>query len=455
MRTHYILAALFIYSGATLKLGAQIFSGSAKGKSTILYDGTALGFNITDPSLDFTLNNFRNETYRNKDQHLVWGISSSAASADGYSNFFNSGNVSANLTASGFIGWNWLTGKKQFTQEYDSIFQQMKLEAARVNAHIQAEDSALFAFAEKKIDAYKPARTRQAENTALKSDLKNFFNVVTLLTFTSAFRENLTAKHPADTVFLKSLETDLKRRLTESYARLRTAGTVTRKLYSELESRRAYWLNRYTIYLSPSYVSRSFKFYKLDTAKYSNSFTDKLFAGGGISAGFNWNIGTKWLLGTTAGYLRDDNSAELKSAEYTLKENYQNNSQQLVSEKKITAKKGDYHNALDLYPVNIDVIYFLPVPRNDSTVIAFNAYMHHMSSGMLKARPETTDLGIAIYFFSNRASKFLGGIYFEAPDIHNNIARNDPEATLKPLRKRLTFGITTKLTFSTLSSLLN
>jgi hypothetical protein len=36
--------------------------------------------------------------------------------------------------------------------------------------------------------------------------------------------------------------------------------------------------------------------------------------------------------------------------------------------------------------------------------------------------------------------------------MNNNIAKNDPEVDLKPLNKRLTFGLVAKFTFSSIFS---
>ncbi|MCC6371382.1 MAG: hypothetical protein IT236_10285 [Bacteroidia bacterium] len=443
---------------------AQIFSGSAKGQSSILYQGTTLGFNFTDPSIGFSLNNYSNEKYKRKNKHFLLGVNTSASASEGYANFFSGGDLNGEIKANAIIGRTWTKGENnkigyRIKSLNDLILEDVATASNDVRAALTAISAQLTTLYTTEINQKYPAANDQKKNQKILADLKNFVDNLTAKGFEEEYQTEVLDKNPADVEYLLELKDKLKTLFFDRYLESRSTVQNLTQAKNRLFESRGYWKHRFSIYVAPNYVSKAFKLYTLDNSNLANSFSSKTFAGGGVNLGLNWNIGTCLLVGINGGYLRDNNSDELTSKDYNLTNTYTvavtGGTQQLVSDKKITAKSGSYYHALDLYPLNADIVGFMKVPGNDSTIIAFNLYLHQMFSGMKTQRPQTTNIGLGIYFFSNKASKFLGGIYFEAPDIKNNIAKNDPEASIRPLYKRLTFGLTGKFAFSSLTSLFN
>ncbi|MEO8769964.1 MAG: hypothetical protein ABI402_07760 [Ferruginibacter sp.] len=149
-----------------------------------------------------------------------------------------------------------------------------------------------------------------------------------------------------------------------------------------------------------------------------------------------------------------DNFINLKSKEYTIRTTDISSNQSLVSEKKITGYGGKY-SKVETNQLNIDIV--ADYRLSDSSRILVNPYLRSSlfsrDTAFLK---NYTNVGLGLYFVGKK-SKFLGGLYLELPDINNNIEKAKPasEIDIRPPLKKLTFGIVTKFSISSLLSWAN
>jgi hypothetical protein len=183
------------------------------------------------------------------------------------------------------------------------------------------------------------------------------------------------------------------------------------------------------------------------------SFTDTLYKGGNIGVGFNLQAGSFWL-GVTYNYVNGDNFINLSGKEYTLKTTDTSANQTLIREKKQTAYSGKY-SKVETNELNIDLVKEFRM--NDSSRIITNFYtrssLYSRDTSFLK---NYTNIGVGFYFLGKK-SKFLGGLYVELPDINNNIekAKSDIERNIRPPLRKLTFGIVTKISLSSILGFAN
>ncbi len=438
---------------------AQVFTGSAKDKSSIIYQGTTLGLSITDPSINFSLNNFSNEKFRNKNKKFVWAANATAASNSGIANFFDGGSISSGINANAFVGYTWVKGqsnklihlKNKAQANYSALMKTYTNNTNKIESFLNEKADLMHEIADANISAYLP-KLKDADKKKRLSDAFNGFVNSFSVSHIDADINALLTQFPDDSAFVKATAVKISAVGLGAFADSKEMSRETDKLFTQIMELRGYWQRRYTIYLSGGYSTNGFKWFdKFDTTNFAKSFQDKIFRGYNGRIGVNVHFGSRWLVGGNVGYEVIDNFKALSSKDYTITTTQSNASgQQIKSEKKITAYSGEYFDQLKTYPLNADVILFIPV--NDSAVAALNLYLRQTFSDDKKKLPETTNIGLGVYFFNNIASKFLGGIYVEAPDMNNNIAKNDPEVDLKPLNKRLTFGLVAKFTFSSIFS---
>jgi hypothetical protein len=438
---------------------AQVFTGSAKDKSSVIYHGATLGISITDPSIGFSLNNFSNEKYKNKKKKVVWALNGTAASNSGIANFFNGGDISSGVNANAIVGYSWTCGKSnkltnlqdKAEVSYNDLLDSYKKHTNEIQTFLSGKVTLMHNTAEANLLTYLP-KEKNAEKRKKLSDALNKFIDGFSINHIQEDIKTMTDSYPDDATFLKETAEKIVSIGIGAYADVQEMGRKTDQLFTQIRELRGYWQNRFTVYGAGGYTTNGFKLFETpDTTNFSKSFQNKLFRGYSTRLGGNIQFGSRWLIGANFGYEMTDNFSTLSSKDYTITTIQSNSSgQQLKTEKKITAYSGDYFDELKTYPLNADAILFVHV--SDTAVAGLNLYLRQTYSESKKKLPETTNIGFGVYFFSNTASKFLGGIYVEAPDINNNIAKNVPDANLRPLNKRLTFGLVAKFTFSSIFS---
>ncbi len=451
-----ILCILFF--SCEIAANAQVFTGSAKDKSSIIYQGTTLGINITDPSINFSLNNLGNEKYKNRSRKFVWAVNSTASRNEGTANLLEGSTISSGIDVNACVGLSWIYGNAVKMQKLNESQNLLKtdFEVYITNTNIlqkqlEKTDTLLRQIKTAEITEYLPDIKDSQKRKMLNDSFDHFIDNITVSDANDGIKE-LIINNPEDSVFIKKAAIKITSVALRAYVNTNEYQSKNDQLWKKIMESRGYWRKRFTVYMSGGYSTSSFKWYNnLDNSNYINSFKDKLFSGYNIKIGANLNVGTRWLFGINGGYERVNNFSTLSSKDFTIRSTLTNaNGQELTSEKKVTAYSGSYYDDINTIPLNADIIYFFPV--SDTTTCAANLYLRHTYSENAEKLPQTTNIGIGIYLFKNNASKFLGGIYFEVPDIGNNIAKNDPDATLKPLNKRLIFGFVAKFTFASIFS---
>lgn len=192
----------------------------------------------------------------------------------------------------------------------------------------------------------------------------------------------------------------------------------------------------------------SFKQYvATDTVSLEKSFKDVNFNGGKVGIGVNGQY-SLFRFGITYAFNYTNNFKSLTETEYVVRNSaYIGTTSTITREKKITAYDGGYGNVL-INELNIDLIANFKLNPQSKNYLLLNPYSHSTHFSRTPSRlPSTWDLGIGVYSFKSDG-KFLGGLYFEIPDIHNTIERNKEvsKQDIKPILKRFTIGLTTKFT---------
>jgi hypothetical protein len=454
MKKRALILLVILLTG---KIQAQVLGSDASGNSTILYQGKTVGIDVLKTAINLSVNNYKGELAKDSAKWLVWGINSQAKADENIANIFDGGSLGSDFKLEGFVGRSFNYGfsrrYKNLNTEYDSV--QKLYDATKNLLYLSGKSSSeeLDSLVQKEINAF--AKRIKISDTDIKplSDtipviLHRSIDDLVFIKITSYAN---TLKDKEQRFFVRALAIKLSRSNDRNALAEADLRDKSEKLRVSMTNLRGYWAKRLTLYAMAGLNTSAFKYFStLDSSNFSNSFEDKFFTGGHAYVGANYNLGAQCLFGLNGGVNYDNNLISLKSKEYTLKTSNSNSTQTLTSEKKITAYSGDY-NVIYTYPVNADIIIFFNI--TDSAKMALNGYLRQSFSDHKKIVPNTTNFGLAVYFFKRSKSKFLGGMYVEAPDVRNNIAKMDAEAHLRQLNNRLTFGLIAKFTFSSLFSI--
>jgi hypothetical protein len=192
------------------------------------------------------------------------------------------------------------------------------------------------------------------------------------------------------------------------------------------------------------------RFTGIDSTDLSKSITDVGERGGQFGLGINYQWRNIWL-GFTFSRSESNNFTLLKKKEYTLQNTVTIAPNTLIEETKITAYSGEY-GKVDLSNVNVDIVARIRLDKEYKNYLLWNPYLRaSVASSNTLLLPNKTNVGMGAYFLPNN-SKFLGGIYLELPDLNNNVEKmkEAAEQNLRPPFKRLSFGIVTKFSLSTI-----
>jgi hypothetical protein len=159
------------------------------------------------------------------------------------------------------------------------------------------------------------------------------------------------------------------------------------------------------------------------------------------------------MFGATYNYRKTNNFNLLTKKDYTLRTTNTVSSQTLVQEKKITGYAGTY-GAVEINEFAFDFMWREKLDSDGKNSILINPYIRsQMFSRNKELLPNSTNIGTGFYFFQN-TGKFLGGIYFELPDVNQNYEKAKPvtEQNFRKPLNRISFGITGRIS---LGSMLN
>jgi hypothetical protein len=184
----------------------------------------------------------------------------------------------------------------------------------------------------------------------------------------------------------------------------------------------------------------------------SKSFTDIDERGGHFGIGVNFQRGIL-KFGLTYDYFSTNNFKMLNKGEYTFRNTVTSGGQSLIQEKKITAYSGKY-GEVEVNRLSFDLTAAFKLDKEANNHLLVNPYFRgNFFSRDTSLLLNTMNIGAGFYLFK-KTGKFLGGFYFELPDVENNIEKKKKEEdqNIRPALKRLTFGITGRISLNSFLS---
>lgn len=432
-----ILSIAFVI-GILNAINAQGLTQSADGKSAILFKGTSLSLDIAKADVSFGINNLvKSVKLSTKKDNFqpIYGISISAKNKEGIGDLFSKGKFVPNADANFFAG---LSISNKFISDMENEKQQLK--------------DVLEILSKKNMVDFK-----NTMDNILDERLSEFEDVKTVLKSNTSkgvggFRRALSKIDLKQDKKLERLINSLDQDLNELDDLYQKKESETMKQLTDLHKKLTYnnlrILNIYTFGgLNASSFKRSDS---INTSELSKSFIKEEFRGGNFGFGINYQI-KQWRFGITYEYVQTNNFDMLNKAEYTLSTVNSSGNQSLEQENAITAYYGKY-GQVEINRLNADVIYSLRLDKDANTFCYLNPYLRsNLASRNTALLVNTVNIGSGFYFFDQN-SKFIGGLYIELPDVDNKIERSKPVAdqNLNPAVKRLTFGIVTKFSLSSI-----
>jgi hypothetical protein len=199
-----------------------------------------------------------------------------------------------------------------------------------------------------------------------------------------------------------------------------------------------------TVYFNTGLNTDNFKLYKdNDNTSLAARFKNISFRGAFADVGLNYDYGSRWTFGISAGYERYNNLDSLVSTDYKLTNTTAIGNSQLSTETKYHAYRGDYiaYNRINL---KTDALYFAKV--SDEYRLIWNTLYTRWVFPLNESRiNKVIQAGTAINFYKSEG-KFAGGLYAQSNDFFNHLHSPDR------FHERLSFGITAKYAFGTIMS---
>ncbi len=449
--------AVLLLSWSCLASYSQYLTQSADGKSSIPLplQGVGIGIDIGKTELTFGVNNYERvlKSVDNKLKHTyLIGLNLSAKNSEGIGNLFSSGDIVPAGSFLGFAGfslsntdkilaaWKRSPANSLLVSEQDNLAELRELYRADI---INSIDLCITSI--KKEEIVKKIKEE------LTTQLKAAPDALAINKVIAKYKEKDVEELKIFWTQMDELIAAARKKYIEKFDRkefTKNVDAAFKKFFKEN------WPVRFTPFILGGIDARNFSlFVKPEPLNFSNSFKDTLFRGGNIGFGINLQVRNFWL-GITYAYVNGDNFVNLKSKEYTVRTVDTSGNQSLISEKKTTAYSGKY-SKVEYNVLNADLVtsFYL----NDSSRLMANLYVrgsvHSRDTAYLK---NYTNIGLGLYF-TGKKSAFLGGLYVELPDINNNIEKAKPVAernTLPPLKK-LSFGIVTKISLSSILGMVN
>lgn len=452
------ISSLIVFFYITTNINGQSLTQNSEGQSTIPLpvNGVGISLDIGKTEAAVGLSNYArvlsSKTKKFKDNFLI-GANIAVKSSEGLGPLFSSGDIvpAGNLLA--FAGYS-ISNKPALVSRLGSLDELDNLE--------KVELEQLFLTYRNKTGAVILLKSSKIADGAYRS--KVVLELMTNLQKTKNPTEIKSVlkdadKNPENGIVDEKLK-EFKSEILAETGKLEKVHikdfSIIRDRFSDLHDIYfSYILNkkiiplRATFFLSGGINARNFtRYIQLNRTELSKTFQDTLFRGGSFGIGGNFQIANYWI-GVTYSYIDGDNFSFLKSKEYTLRTSDTSANQSLIGEKKITAYSGKY-SKVESNQLNIDIIGDYKLP--DTSRLLANLYLR----SLIKSRDTSyirnyTNIGAGLYFV-NKSGKFLGGLYVELPDINNNAekAKAENEINIRPPFRKLSFGIVTKFTFSSI-----
>ncbi len=442
------LFILFLFSAFIFqKVKAQVSVEDAKGQSSILYRNSNISFDLTQASLSASINNFRKIHVADKPSQLLYGFAVNGKNEEGLSVLWNEGNLTAASSVEGFLGYRFRGYHKEYLlyNELDALAVSPDL-AAYKNSLNYSKDmndlitkDAVLNFAQKKI-------LRDAFNTISKNHLYVLSDVI---------NEANNLKRNYHTQGLAALESATDRVINFLAGRVAIARELKPNadlirehieiLNEQIDDfRKTHRQRAFTVFLNSGMNAISFRLYSMSTNPvFSNRFKSTQFRGGFLDAGFNYDFGPRWIVGTTVGYEKANTFDSLSKKDYTIKTTEISGNQELISEKKYTGFSG-FYKEYNSVVFKTDLLYFSKINDDFRLVlnVLYSRWYLPMNENNIKG---IANIGTGINFYKQNGS-FVGGVYLQENDAFNNLKSENSN-----FWKRLNLGITTKFSFEAIA----
>jgi hypothetical protein len=438
MKRWFLTACIAICSSSFTY--SQMVVEDAKGQSSILYRNSNISLNLTEASLSTAINNFRKIHIAKKPTQLLWQLSATGKNEEGLAILWNEGNLKAAARIEGSLGVRFNGHKKEYR-----IYEQIdKLTNDSIQAdYFSAITNIIYSditltYAQKKtiIDTLKYISENQNyELYKVISDLK-------------ALSNSYTANDPAELkLAVNNIIKNLKNRITNINKIEDSVNNVLGNimyLNEQLdEFRKSHAKRIFTVFLNFGMNASNYILYNQPSfTPFSSRFDTAQYRGGFIDLGLNYDFGPNWVIGAGVGYEKSNTFDSLSKSDYAERTSETNGQQQFTSEKKYTAFSGQY-KSYDRATIKTDILYFGKISNEFRFVwnLIYTRWYLPINQKDIKG---IGNIGTGFNFYKENGN-FAGGIYLEETDLFNNLSDDNSS-----FFRRLTFGITTKFSFSSI-----
>lgn len=436
-----------------IKSLAQGLTKNAKGEGSVLFKGNHLTLDVAESKISFGLNNLQSK-FGDK-CGFVWGINANGENESGIAGLIGEGTVVPNASLKGFIGVSTSNGiPKALNSRLDKEVASYRelLEKLDISSWEDIKNTILINTLGNDL---KKLRANQLK--ALRNALTQGFYIENLKNFKSD-------EDTSDEI--KKLEKDAIEKIKKSGKKIlenvenqqKKLSNDIQKTENEISTSNFY---QHIFYLSGGAGSTSFKLVPKITTPFNDSFINTTFLSKNLGLGANF-LFKNIIIGASYKCVLRNNLATLKEKTYTIRtttpSTTANDNQVLIEESKVTAyPTSDTKQYLEvgLKELNLDVVINKKLDEKSKNFLLINPYLNaQVKSKNESVIPKNFSIGCGLYYYKE-SGKFLGGIYFELPDVSQAYEKLKPVVDQKLLapQKRVVIGLTGQMTIGSFLNL--
>ncbi|MCP1384595.1 hypothetical protein [Runella salmonicolor] len=432
-----------------IKSLAQGLTKNAKGEGSVLFKGNHLTLDVAESKISFGLNNLQNKFGDNCG--FVWGINANGKNESGITGLIGEGTVVPNASLNGFIGVSISNGIPK------ALNNRLDKELASYRELLEKLDIGSMEDIKKTIlmntlgDDLKKLRENQLK--ALENALTQGFYIDNLKNFKSdeGTSDEIQKKEKSA---IEKITISGKRILANVEKQQDKLSTDIQNTENEINTSNFF---QHIIYLSGGAGSTSFKLVPQIKTPFSDSFIDTTFKSRNIGLGANF-LFKNIIIGVSYKYVLRNNLSTLKEKVYIIRTKSTNDNQSLIEESKVSAypvsEKKPYLE-IPLNELNFDIVFNRKLDDKSKNLLLINPYINAQVFSRNKlVIPNNLSIGCGLYYYKE-SGKFLGGIYFELPDVsqaYEKLKPVDDQKLLAPY-KRVVIGLTGQMTIGSFLNL--
>ena len=320
MKIRFLILPLLLFF--THNHYGQGLTGNASGNNSIMIGANNININITDPSINISLNNLHNSVGAKK--KIIYGFSATGKNESKFADIFSKGNPASSAKANLFLGISFSNGSvEKLNIILENLVKKQLIEETQIAEKYYKEK---LEFIKQKIKTTES----KAENNLLSTILIKIANKTSEDEILLVIKNSNTAADFKDGLSeeLKSFEKkkhEESNKLTETFA---TEQIEIIKEYKETPYK------QFKAFAFGGINALEFKrFIGWNNDNLSKSISDEYFRGGNIGIGTNYQY-KNWLFGISYQYLQTNNFSLLSSKDYTIKETQSQDHQSITQEKK-------------------------------------------------------------------------------------------------------------------------